>query len=127
MKRRLRATWVSRNERDIWCLDFSGFDDDRPGLLAEIAASCSVIRRQPANSLLVAAVLPSGGLAPELIEFLNACSCPASNPIHKMAILGMSGWRRFWHARAKGVVWPQNARFFDDYERAKDWLVGEGF
>ncbi len=127
MKRETRATWVSRNERDIWCLDFSGFEGDRPGLLAEIAASQSVIRGQPANSLLVAAVLPPAGMAPELIEFLNACSCPDRNPIHKMAILGVSGWQRFWHARMKGVVWPNNARFFDDYELAKDWLVGEAF
>ncbi len=127
MKHRTRATWVSRKERDLWCLDFSGLDDDQPGLLAEIEASQAVIRRQPENSLLVAIVLPATRLAPELVEFLNTYACPAPNPIHKLAILGVSAWQRFWYRQAQGVIWPTNARFFDDYELAKDWLVAERF
>jgi hypothetical protein len=127
MKYRTRATWVSRKERDLWCLDFSGLDDDRPGLLAEIEASQAVIRRQPDNSLLVAIVLHGARLAPELVEFLNECACPGRNPIHKLAILGVSRWQRIWHRWVTGVAWPRNARFFDDYELAKDWLVAERF
>ena len=127
MKQRTRATWTSRNERDLWCRDFSGLDDDRPGLLAEIEASQAVIRRQPADSLLVAIVLRDARLPPELVAFLNACACPERNPIHKLAILGVSPWQRLWHQRARGVTWPTNARFFDDYELAKDWLVADRF
>jgi hypothetical protein len=122
-----RATWVSRKERDLWCLDFGGLEHDRAGLLAEIEAAQAVIQGQPDNSLLVAAVLPEAGLAPELVEFLNCYSSAAHNPIHKLAILGVSGWRRFWYARTGAVAWPSNARFFDDYELAKDWLIEEEF
>ncbi len=127
MTHKPRATWVSRKERDIWCLDFAGLGGDRADLLAEIEASQAVMRVQPANSMLVALVLDEAGATPEVVNFINTYACLERNPIHKMAILGLTHWQRFWLSRRQGVTWPKNARFFDDYELAKDWLVEDRF
>jgi hypothetical protein len=122
-----RATWVSRKERNIWCCDFSGFGADRQALAAEIERSAATIREQSENSLLVAVYMHKPNITPELVEFFKTYSGQEKNPIHKMAILGVSNFEKFWFRRFKGISWPKNAAFFSDYDNAKDWLVGEVF
>jgi hypothetical protein len=125
MAKKLRATWVSRRERDIWCLDFSGFAADRAGLIAEIEASDAVIRQQREDSLLVAVDLCKMEMTPEIAEFFRVNASRPRNPIRKMAVLYVTSGRRLWYRLTRRVTWPKQARFFDDYEKAKDWLVGE--
>lgn len=127
MKKRTRATWVSRKEVPIWCCDFGGFGSDRQGLVAEIAASQAVIDQRAENSLLVAVDLNDAQLTSEVVEFFRLNASRAKNPIRKMAILGVSGFQRYWYQWIKHVPWPKPSRFFDDWEKAKDWLVTEGF
>lgn len=127
MKPKIRATWVSRRERSIWCLDFAGFESDPQGLAAEIEASARVIRQQVEDSLLVALYLHHPNMTPELVAFLKTISNPMKNPIHKMAIIGVGALDRIWLERIKGISFPKNAAFFGDYEKAKDWLVSERF
>jgi hypothetical protein len=127
MKKRIRSTWVSRKERSIWCCDFSSFGSDRAGFLAELAASETVINSQRDNSLPVAVDLYDVHMEPELVEFFRNYARPNSNPVWKMAIVHISGARRLWLHMAAGVTWPPQAKFFEDYEAAKDWLVGEKF
>jgi hypothetical protein len=127
MKKRIRSTWVSRKEKSIWCCDFSSFGSDRAGVLAELAASEAVIDRERENSLLVAVDLYRVRMEPELVAFFQNYGQPASNPVRKMAIVHISGVRRLWLQVARGVRWPPRAKFFEDYEEAKDWLVGEKF
>jgi hypothetical protein len=74
----------------------------------------------------VAVYLHKPTLTPELLGFLGMLSQPEKNPIHKLAIIGVSGFERFWLKNWHGIVWPKKAAFFMDYEQAKDWLVGEG-
>lgn len=83
--------------------------------------------RQMENSLLVAVDLYEASMTPELVEFFRASAERTGNPIRKMAIIGVSGRRRIWYQMVKRVTWPKTAVFFDDWERAKDWLVSEGF
>jgi len=123
MKKRTRATWVSRKEVPIWCCDFGGFGADRQGLVAEIAASQAVIDRQVENSLLVAVDLNDATLSPDVIAFFERYASQSQNPVRRMAILGVSGFQRCWYRRA----WPKTARFFSDWEKAKAWLVTERF
>ena len=127
MKHRVRATWISYKEVNIWCCDFGGFGSDHLGLLAEIAASQAVIDRQAENSLLVAVDLNAAQMTPEIITFFNGNASRKKNPIRKMAILGVSGFQRFWYTTVKRVAWPAKSKFFDDWEKAKIWLVTEGF
>jgi len=127
MKRRTRATWITRKEVPIWCCDFGGFGADRAGLDAEIAISQAVIDQQAENSLLVAVDLNDAPLTPEIAEFFNDNASRPRNPIRRLAILGVSDFQRFWYRWARHVSWPQQARFFSDWEQAKDWLVTDGF
>lgn len=127
VKKRVRATWVSRKEVSIWCCDFGGFKSDPPGLITEIAASQAVIDQQGENSLLVAVDLNDARMTPEIVEFFNRNASRAHSPIRKMAILGVSDFQKFWYKRVKHIAWSQKSKFFDDWEKAKDWLVVEGF
>jgi hypothetical protein len=121
----LHTKWVSRRERDLWCIDFSGYDHDAAGLGREIDAAEDVLHNYPANSLLVAINLHGTRISAPIVDFFNRNT---RNPaIHKFAIVGISGSRRFWYEKVKHVTWPKPHRFFDDYEQAKDWLVGESF
>ena len=125
MPQRIRATWVSRKEVPLWCCDFGGFGSDRQALMAEIAASQAVIDQQPENSLLVAVDLSDSTLTPEIAAFFKTNARPAGNPIRRLAILGVSDFQRWWYRRVKHVTWPKQSRFFQDWEKAKDWLVSE--
>jgi hypothetical protein len=127
MKRRTRTTWITRKEVPIWCCDFGGFGSDRVKLAAEIAISQAVIDQQAENSLLLAVDLNDAVMVPEIVAFFNDnASCPR-NPIRRLAILGVSDFQRFWYRQAKHVSWPKKSRFFSDWEKAKDWLVTDGF
>jgi hypothetical protein len=120
----MESKWLSRGGRDYWCCEFSRFGSDRVALRAEIEAAQAVIDQQPPNSLLVAVDLFHAPLTAELIAFFWANRARPDGPIRKMAIIGVSGLRRLRY-RLRGVVWPANAAFFTDWERAKDWLVSE--
>jgi hypothetical protein len=127
MKKRTRATWISRKEVPIWCCDFGGFGSDRQGLVAEIAVSQAVIDQQAENSLLVAVDLNDARPTSEIVEFFNSNASRARTPIRKLAILGVSDFQRFWYRRVKRISWPKKSRFFDDWEKAKDWLITDRF
>ena len=121
----LHTRWVSRRERDLWCIDFSGYEQDAAGLQREIDAAETVLCSYPDNSLLVAINLYGTRISIPIASFFNRNT---HNPtIHKFAIIGVSGQRRFWCKKVQHVTWPAPHRFFDDYEQAKDWLVGEPF
>jgi hypothetical protein len=125
VKRRLRATWVTYKEVPLWCCDFGGFGSDRAGLQAEIAASQAVIDQYPANSLLVAVDLSGVTWLPAITAFFNANADRPANPIRRLAILGVSGFQQRWYRYTKHIIWPKQARFFSEWERAKAWLVSE--
>ncbi len=125
MKKRIRATWITRKEVPIWCCDFGGFKSDRAGLLAEIAASQAVIDQQHEHSLLLAVDLAQVHFTPEIAAFFDSYARDPHSPIRKLAVLGLSGFQRFWYRWIKRVNWPTTTHFFGDWERAKDWLVSE--
>lgn len=122
---KLHTRWVSRRERDLWCIDFSGYEHDAAGLQREIDAAEEVLRTYPDNSLLVAINLYGTRISAPIAAFLKRNTHDPA--IHKFAIIGMTGLRRLWCERVQHVTWPKPRRFFDDYEQAKDWLVGESF
>ncbi|HRW49165.1 MAG: hypothetical protein M9936_27250 [Caldilinea sp.] len=120
---KFRATWVTYKERSLWCCDFSGFETDHQGLLAEIEMSDTIIRQQPEASLLAAVVLYKTKMTPEIKEFFRVNSVRPRNPLRKIAILYVSDFQRLWYRSINKVYWPNNTKFFNDYEAAKEWLV----
>ncbi len=120
---KIRTRWVSRRERDLWCVDFTGYGADHSGLCREIEAAEAVLRERPANSVLVAVDLNNTPITDDIAGFFARSAQHAS--IHKIAILGLSRRQRFWCTNVQRVPWPKAGKFFDDYETAKDWLVAE--
>ncbi len=127
MRPRLSAKWVTYREVPLWCCDFGGYGSDRAGLLAEIAAAQAVIDQQSENSLLMALVLHNARLTPEIVTFLNSNANQSKSSLRRLAILGVSDFQRWWYQHMKYVVWPRQSRFFNDWEKAKAWLVSERF
>jgi hypothetical protein len=125
MPRRVNSKWITKKETSFYTIDFSGLGADRQGLLAEMKTAEAVIGKQGENSLLAAVDCHQTEMMAELVQFFKTCAKPQKNPIRKLAILGISGFQRILYRWTKGVVWPKNARFFADYEDAKDWLIGE--
>jgi hypothetical protein len=124
--RRVNSKWITRKETAIYCIDFSSLGADQEGLMLEITASDEVLKKQADYSLLAALDLHHTSLMAPIAQFINQISMPHS-PFRKIAFVGVSDLRRAWYSLARGVRWPKNAAFFDDYEQAKDWLVSEGF
>jgi hypothetical protein len=126
-KQRLRSTWLSHKNTRIYCIDFSGYGSDRDGVLREIAAADKVLAATGANSLLVTLDLSLTPMMPEMAAFISQRARGADDPVRKMGILGISGIRRWWYQVTKKITWPGRARFFPNYEEAKNWIVAEGF
>jgi hypothetical protein len=126
MPRRVNSKWLTKKETSFYTIDFSGLGKDRQGLLAEMKAAQAVIGQRGANSLLVAVDCHQTQMMDELVQFFKTYSSQP-NPIRKLAILGISSFQRTWYRWTRQVVWPKNARFFADYEEAKDWLIGEKY
>ncbi len=127
MPYRMHSRWISYKGAPILGINLDGFEADRAGLRAEIEAVEAILRTQEPGSLLVVADLALTEMGPELIAFLEAHAGQEGDPIRKMAIVGIPGWRRMWYCINKKVSWPRHARFFDGHEAAKPWLIAEGF
>jgi hypothetical protein len=123
MKPRIHSTWLNTRNTRIYCVDLSSFNDNPAGIAAEIEAARGQIEPQPENSLLITIDLHETRLTLEIERFLR----DITRPVRKMAILGVPGLRRAWYNLAGRAPWPARARFFEDFEKAKDWLAGEGF
>ncbi len=127
MTRRTNSKWITRKETPIYCIDFSGLGSDRQGLQQEMNAAEIVLCQQAKGSLLLAVDIHQTSLLPEITDFFRNYTIRSNNPILKMAVLGVSSFQRLWYSWLKSVSWPKNAAFFDDYEKAKDWLISERF
>ncbi len=125
MPRRVNSKWLTKRETSFYTIDFSGLGTDRQGLLAEMKVAGAVIGKQGENSLLVAVDCHQTHMLAEMVQFFKDYAGQPKNPIRKLAVVGLSGFQRTWSRWTKGVAWPKNARFFTDYEEAKDWLIGE--
>ena len=123
----MHSRWISHKLTPVLGINLDGFEADRAGLRAEIAAVEAILSAQERGSLLVVVDMALTDMGPELIAFLNAHAGQESDPIRKMAIVGISGPKRIWYRFSKKVSWPKHARFFDGHEPAKAWLIAEGF
>jgi hypothetical protein len=125
MIRRIHSKWITTREVRIYVIDFSGLEEDKAGLKVEMDAVEAVIANQAVDSVLATLDLNQVALSEELIQFLNNYFWMGSNPFHRMAVMGLSPWKRWWCRVFRGLVWPKNVVFLDDYETAKRWLVSE--
>ena len=124
---RIKSRWVGHDGAPLYAVNLTGFGSDRATITAEIEGAESVLCKQEKNSLLVVLDLALTDMTPEIAGFLSAHAGQPADPIRKMAIVGVSGTRKFWYRITRRVAWPRHARFFDEHEKAKAWLVSERF
>ena len=127
MPYRMHSRWISYKLTPVLGINLDGFEADLTGLRAEIEAVEAILSTQERGSLLVVVDMALTDMGPELIAFLNAHAGQESDPIRKMAIVGISGPKRIWYRLTRKVSWPKRARFFDGHEAAKPWLITESF
>ena len=108
-------------------INLDGFESDCSGVRAEIEAVEAILCTQERGSLLVVLDIALTDMMPELIQFIAAHSGGPGDPIRKLAIVGVSGPKRMWYRLTQKISWPKNARFFDEHEKAKPWLISENF
>ncbi len=125
MAKRPRSVMITHQGNPMLGINLTGYETDRQGVVAEIAAVETILARQPANSLLVVVDLAFTEMMPEIVSFIQAHSGQAGDPIRKMAVVGVSGTQRFWYRLRKTITWPRKARFFEEHEKAKAWLISE--
>ena len=127
MAHKIHSKWLTTREVRIYCIDFSGIERDKKALKAEIKAVESVIGHLPDSRLLATMDLNQVDMMDDLVIFLKTRCGTEHNPFRKLAVMGMSWQQRLWLRLSKGLIWPKNVVFLENYETAKTWLVGEGF
>ena len=123
----MQSRWVSYENTPLFGINLDGFEADRRRLRAEIEAVEAILRQKERNTVLVVVDLALTDIGPEVMAFLNAHAGQEGDPIRKMAIIGISPARKIWYHLVKKVAWPKHARFFDEHEKAKPWLISENF
>ncbi len=127
MPRRLRSVWVTMKEIPMFGLNLAGYGSDREGVVAELTAAEDMLCHHFGDRVRVAMDIAQTDMMPEIIQFLHAHTGERSDPIFKLAIIGLPGWKKTWYQWTKKIRWPKNARFFDEQEKAKAWLISERF
>ena len=125
MAHRIRSVMISHKMTPVFGLNLCGFGSDRKAVQAELEAAVQLFDRRAGGPLLVALDIADTVMTPEIAAFLAAHNGQPGDPIDRLAILGVSGWRRWWDQVTKKVQWPKKARFFAGQEEAKAWLIGE--
>ncbi len=122
----MQSRWVSYENTPLFGINLDGFGADRQRLRAEIEAVEAILIQKERSTVLAVVDLALTDIGPEVIAFLSAHAGQEGDPIRKMAIIGISRPRQVWYRLARKVAWPRHARFFDEHEKAKPWLVFEG-
>lgn len=119
----MRSTWISHKGQQIFLQDFS-----KHGLLdidavkEELLLVEKIVIQHPENSLLVLADFRDTQIGKDLMDLMVASSGKTKGHIKKTAVMGIFGTKRIL-ADALIRFTGQQLTFFDDVEKAKDWLV----
>jgi hypothetical protein len=122
---RVHSVMISHKMTPLFGVNLCGFGSDRAAVKTELEAAEKLFERRAGGPLLVAVDLAGTETTPEIAAFLAAHAGQPGDPIDRLAIVGVSGWRRWWDEVTKKVRWPKKARFFEGHEPAKAWLIGE--
>ncbi len=125
MPRRTRSVIISHKLAPLIGINLCGFGADREAVRAELEAAVKLFDRVAGGPRLVVLDIADTQMTPEIAAFLAVHNGQPGDPIDRLAIVGVTGWRKWWDQVRKRVVWPKKARFFAGHEPAKAWLVGE--
>jgi hypothetical protein len=119
----MRSQWISHKDHQIFWQDFSHHGLlDIEAVKEELMLVEEIVIQQPENSLLVLADFRNTQIGKDLMDAMIASSSTTKSHIKKTAVLGVFGTKRIL-ADALVRFTGQQLTFFDDIEKAKDWLV----
>ena len=119
----MRSKWITYKDRQILYQDFSGhYLVDAMLVKEELAAVQQIVVQQPENSVLVISDFTNTQIGRGLMDMLIASSKATKSHIKKTAVLGVVGTKRILGDMLMRIT-GQQLTFFDDIEKAKDWLV----
>lgn len=119
----MRSKWISHKDRQIFWQDFSNHDVlDTDAVKEELLAVKEIVTQEPKNSVLVLADFRNTQIGKELMDLMIDGSNLTKAHVRKTAVLGVFGTKRIL-AEALTRFTGQPLTFFDDAEKAKDWLI----
>lgn len=120
----MQSAWVERDGRRVMYLNYSGFKSNTAALRAEIEAADAVVCRQAPGSVLAVANLNDTTASSAAVELFKQSSARTKPYIDKLALLGITGLKRFL-AEMVARVTGREMRIFDQEADAVAWLLGK--
>ena len=121
----MQSKWIERDGRRVMYLNYSGFKSSTAALRAEIEAADAEVCRQPPGSVLAVANLTDTTASSAAVELFKQSSARTKPHIDKLALLGITGLKRFL-AEMVARVTGREMRIFDREADAIAWLLGKG-
>jgi hypothetical protein len=119
----MRSQWIHHKGHQIFWQNFSSFSLlDTDVLRAELHMVQEIVLRQPKHSVLVLADFRNTQIGKDLMDLMVDSSKLTKDCVKKTAVLGIYGTKRVL-ADALIRFTGQPLTFFDNEEKAKDWLV----
>src|SRR5262249_43141420 len=120
----VQSSWVERDGRRVMYLRYSGFKSDTNALSAEVEAANLEVCKQPKGSVLALVDLADTTASSAAVELFKQSSVRTKPYIDKLALIGISGLKRFL-AEVVARVSGREMRMFDTEDAAFAWLLGK--
>jgi len=118
----MHSVWIEHKGKRIFYQDFSKNFYNAAAVREELAQVRKVVMAQPKDSLLVLSDFRDTSVGSELLACMNEASAATKTYVHKTAVLGVTGMKRKL-ADLLTALTGQQLKYFDDMERARNWLV----
>jgi len=118
----MKSTWITHNGKKILFADYADFEKEFKKFKAEVDYACSIMVKEPKDSLLLLVNVNGTVGTSEITFYLKDSAIRVKTHVRKTAVIGVSGVRL---ALLRSVKFLSGMDIvpFDDIETAKDWLV----
>ena len=121
----MRSKWMPHQGKLILYADYTNYrPEDFEALRAELLAVEAEICSRPENSVLSLTDVRGSIATREAVELFKKSAPVAKKHILRQAVVGVTGVKKILFDAVVRIS-GQNAKTFDDTEKAKDWLVKE--
>lgn len=119
----MRSQWISHKGHQIFWQNFASYSLlDTDAVKEELHMVQEVVLKQPKHSVLVLADFRNTQIGKDLMDLMVDSSKLTKDYVKKTAVLGIYGTKRIL-ADALVRFTGQSLTFFENAEKAKDWLV----
>jgi len=118
----MRSEWIEHNGKKIFYQNFSKNFYNSAAVKDELAEVQKVVVAQPLDSVLVLSDFRDTNVGSDLLSTMNTASTATKAHVRKTAVLGVSGTKRKL-ADLLTALTGQPLKYFDDIEKAKEWLT----